>query len=61
MLLLHFYNAREYIEDCIDSVASQDYDEYQHFLIDDCSTDDSYDVAENYIKTLPKEVQNRFV
>lgn len=56
-----FYNAREYIEDCIDSVASQDYDEYQHFLIDDCSTDDSYDVAENYIKTLPKEVQNRFV
>jgi len=47
-----FYNCRNYIEQCIESVASQDYDHWHLFLIDDCSTDDSFDVALSYIEAL---------
>jgi len=54
-----FYNAEKYIEQCIASVAAQDYDNYEHWLIDDASTDNGRNIALNYIKQLPKEIQNK--
>lgn len=33
------YNAEKYIQKCIDSVKMQSFDNYIHFIIDDCSTD----------------------
>jgi len=36
------YNCRPYLKDCIKSVRSQNYDDYEHLIIDDCSTDGSY-------------------
>lgn len=39
------YNAAEWIERCIESVASQDYDNWEMFIIDDCSPDNGYEVA----------------
>lgn len=56
-----FYNCEQYIEQCIDSVASQDYDNYMHVLIDDCSTDNSAARVRNKIESLPKELQAKFV
>jgi len=56
-----FYNCRDYITNCIASVASQDYDNYKHILIDDCSTDDTLEVASNFINQLPQELQNKIV
>jgi glycosyltransferase involved in cell wall biosynthesis len=35
-----FYNGAKYVGDCIKSVASQDYENYSHILIDDHSSDD---------------------
>lgn len=55
------YNAENYIENCILSVAQQDYDNYTMTIIDDCSTDNTYSVALNVIHSLPKEIQDRFV
>ena len=55
-----FYNARDYIERCIASVAQQDYENYEHWLIDDASTDGSLDVVKNYIEHLPADVQSKF-
>jgi len=55
-----FWNAAQYIEKNIRSVASQDYDYYQHILIDDASDDNSYDIAKKTIESLPKNIQNRF-
>lgn len=55
-----FYNAEQYIERCIQSVAQQDYDNYHHILIDDCSTDDSFNRAVKAVYRLPKSVFNRF-
>ena len=41
IIISPFFNAENYIERCINSVASQDYQNYIHVLIDDNSTDNS--------------------
>lgn len=56
-----FYNAEKYIKNCIMSVAQQDYHNYTHILIDDKSTDNSYNIAIDAISTLPEDIQNKFV
>lgn len=48
-----FYNASAYIEDCIRSVASQDYENYTHIVINDASTDNSEEKIANLLATLP--------
>lgn len=55
-----FYNAKDYIAGCILSVASQDYDNYTHHLIDDASTDGSFEVAQETIHSLPEQLQRKF-
>lgn len=56
-----FYNAENYIEKCIVSVASQDYNNYCHILVNDCSTDNSREIAENTIKRLPENIREKFI
>ena len=56
-----FYNSESYIETCIMSVATQNYDNYVHYLIDDCSTDNSFAIAQQTIFQLPAELQKKFV
>lgn len=60
VIISPFWNAENYIERCIQSVASQDYDNYVHYLIDDCSDDNSYRVAEEAIKSLPQHIRDKF-
>jgi len=61
VVLSPFRNAREYVSRCILSVAGQNYDNYEHWLIDDVSTDDSYDVMIRTIAQLPTNIQNKFL
>jgi glycosyltransferase involved in cell wall biosynthesis len=42
------YNAAPYIERCIESVLSQDYDNYHMYIIDDASSDNSYELAKQW-------------
>jgi glycosyltransferase involved in cell wall biosynthesis len=55
-----FWNAERYITNNILSVAQQEYDNYIHVLIDDASSDNSYDIAKQTISNLPKNIQKRF-
>lgn len=55
-----FWNAEKYIKNNILSVAQQDYDNYKHILIDDNSTDNSYNIAVETVKSLPLHIQNKF-
>ena len=55
-----FYNCRDYITRCIESVIAQDYDNYQHILIDDCSTDGTVDVVIDFLDHLPKNIQDKY-
>jgi glycosyltransferase involved in cell wall biosynthesis len=42
------YNAEKYIGRCIDSILMQDYKNYELLVIDDCSTDETYDIVLPY-------------
>ena len=55
-----FWNAEAYIEKNILSVAQQDYDNYVHVLINDASTDNSYQIAKHTIESLPNSIQSKF-
>ena len=61
MIITPFYNSQDYIKRCIESVATQNYRNYTMYLVDDASTDNGYDVAQNYINTLPPSIRKNFV
>lgn len=42
------YNAEKYIEKCINSVLSQDYNDWEMFIIDDGSTDNTSNIIKKY-------------
>ena len=44
------YNSSKFIEDCINSVISQTYKEWEMIIVDDCSTDDSRQIITKYNK-----------
>lgn len=52
-----FYNAENYIQKCILSITSQEYENYELILIDDASTDNSYNKAKDAISSLHPEIQ----
>lgn len=55
-----FYNGKEYLENMIMSVATQDYKNYHHIIIDDCSTDGSYEHIQNIISSFPEELRKKY-
>lgn len=59
IIISPFWNAEKYIANNIQSVAQQEYRNYYHVLIDDASTDDSYEVAEATINCLSYQSKSR--
>ena len=55
-----FYNSESYLERLINSVATQDYDNYTIYLINDASTDNSVRVAKAAIGRLPDNIKDKF-
>jgi glycosyltransferase involved in cell wall biosynthesis len=55
------YNYQNYIIERIDSVLLQTYPIYELIILDDCSTDNSVQVIEEKIKTIPKEIKVQFI
>lgn len=47
-IALPAYNAENYIAECLDSLLAQTYTNFEIILIDDCSTDDTAQVAQRY-------------
>lgn len=47
-IIVPVYNAEQYLEQCIESVLSQSYDEFELLLINDGSNDKSAEICENY-------------
>lgn len=56
-----FWNASDYVLNNVKSVASQDYENYLHVLIDDCSEDDGLLNVQEYLESLPDELKHKFV
>lgn len=55
-----FYNCEKYIANCINSIATQYYDNYECQLIDDCSTDGTFAAAWEAINALPEHIMYKF-
>jgi len=55
-----FYNAQSYISKFIESIATQDYDNYKVYMVDDASTDNTLTVVKQFLNSLPTEIQNKF-
>jgi len=53
------YNSEKYIERCIMSVASQDYDNWEMWIVDDCSTDNTVKVAEDVINRFSPSIADK--
>src|SRR5581483_154417 len=45
-----FYNTAPYLKECIESVLSQQYPNFEYILSDNCSSDGSLEIAERYAK-----------
>lgn len=59
VLIVPFYNASEYVAKCIRSIATQDYDNYKVYLIDDASTDNTLEVVRQTLDEFPIEIQEK--
>jgi len=49
-----FYNTAPYLAQCIESVLAQTYGEFEYILMDNCSTDSSEEIAEDYARRDPR-------
>jgi len=45
------YNGAEYISECIESVLSQTYQNWEYIIVDNCSTDQTLEIAKRYART----------
>jgi glycosyltransferase involved in cell wall biosynthesis len=60
LIVSAFYNASSFIERCVGSIVSQDYDNYRVLFIDDASTDDSFELIDEYDKFIKiKNTENK--
>jgi teichuronic acid biosynthesis glycosyltransferase TuaG len=54
------YNSSKYIVECIESVLSQTYENWEMFIVDDCSTDNSKEIISAY-STKDKRIKPFFL
>jgi glycosyltransferase involved in cell wall biosynthesis len=52
-----FYNTREYLTECIESVLCQTYENWEYVLVDNCSTDGSGEIAAGYASRFPDKIR----
>lgn len=52
-----FYNTRDYLTECIESVLRQTYENWEYVLVDNCSTDGSSEIAQSYACRYPEKIR----
>lgn len=56
-IIVPVYNVEHYLGECIDSVISQTYEDYEIILIDDGSTDNSGSICDLYKKRFDNKIK----
>lgn len=52
-----FYNTEQYLEECIESVLRQRYENWEYILLNNCSTDRSAEIAQRYADKCPGKIR----
>ena len=52
-----FYNTRDYLAECIESVLRQTYTNWEYILVDNFSTDGSSEIAKHYADKYPDKIR----
>jgi glycosyltransferase involved in cell wall biosynthesis len=52
-----FFNTREYLAECIESVLRQTYQNWEYILVDNHSTDGSNEIAKSYASRFPEKIR----
>ena len=47
-VIISLYNYEKYVGECLDSLLAQTFTDFEVLVVDDCSTDSSYAIAESY-------------
>lgn len=50
-VLVAIYNVGRYLEECLDSLKNQTLQDAEFILVDDCSTDDSLEICNQYAES----------
>lgn len=56
-ILVPVYNVEEYLEQCVESLLSQTYEDYEIILVDDGSTDSSGRICDRYAENHPEKIK----
>ena len=59
-IIIPIYNVEQYITACLESVAAQAYTDYEVILVDDCGTDGSMKIVNNYFNVNLNENGNKW-
>lgn len=57
-VLMTTYNGEAYLRECIDSVLSQTYRDFEFLIIDDCSADSTVDIIKSYKDSRVRLINN---
>jgi glycosyltransferase involved in cell wall biosynthesis len=52
-----FYNTGDFLAECIESVLQQTYQNWEYVLVDNCSTDRSTEIAQQYARDYPAKIR----
>ncbi len=55
-IIMGIYNCADTLPEAIDSIIAQTYTDWELIMCDDCSTDDTYKVAEEYKNKYPEKI-----
>lgn len=59
-IIIPVYNVAPYIKRCLDSVVAQTFQDIECILVDDCGTDNSVEIAQQFIDNYQGQIQFRF-
>lgn len=60
-IILPVYNVEPYIEQCLESILSQTYTNFECLIVDDCGTDNSIDIAKSIISQYKGNIEFKFL
>ena len=55
-IIMGIYNCQDTLPEAIDSILEQTYTNWELILCDDCSTDNTYSIAEQYKNKYPEKI-----